>query len=155
MRSIFAAIVVALVPAAGVAPAIVAAPALISGTVFDDLDTDGVQDPGEPGRPSVTVTLDIGPDGSVDATTTTDAIGNDSFPGATGTTYRVRIVVPSGAVQNSANPADITPNFDVSGVNFALAPAPPVVPVPATSPLVLAGIALLLAALGLRRFRSS
>ncbi|MEO8486555.1 MAG: SdrD B-like domain-containing protein [Betaproteobacteria bacterium] len=155
MRSIFAVIVVAFAMAAGVAPATAAEGVTISGTVFDDLDRNGVVGPGEPGRPSVTVNLDIGADGSVDTFTTTSASGSYSFLGSTGTTYRVRIVVPAGTVQNSANPADFMPIANVTGVDFALVPPLQSFAVPATSPAALAGIALLIALVGLRLFRSS
>jgi hypothetical protein len=45
------------------------------GTVFDDVDGDGTQDPGDLGIAGCTVSLDTDADGSVDATDTTDADG--------------------------------------------------------------------------------
>ncbi len=58
--------------------------ATIGDTVFIDNDRDGVQDPGEPGQPGVTVNLWIDTDGDgapdqIVATTTTDANGNYLF----------------------------------------------------------------------------
>ncbi|MFN8498618.1 MAG: SdrD B-like domain-containing protein [Anaerolineae bacterium] len=51
----------------------------VTGTVFNDLNGNGTQDPGEPGIPGVTVTLKD-PSGNPVGTTTTDASGNYSFP---------------------------------------------------------------------------
>jgi hypothetical protein len=50
----------------------------------------------------------------------------DNFNGIEGTgTYTVRLVVPSGFVQTSADPAEVSisrGDIDVSGVDFSLAP---------------------------------
>lgn len=155
MRSIFAAVVVALALAAGSGSAVAAGPALLSGTVFDDLDGDGVQDPGEPGHAAVTVTLDIGANGSIDTSTVTDGNGNFSFLGTTSDIYRLRIVLPPGKALSSLNFADFTPLGDVTSLNFALVAASPAAAVPATSPVALLGLALLVAVAGFRLFRSA
>src|SRR5262249_57141693 len=67
--------------------------------------------------------------GNVLATTVTDRQGHyrfDNFNGIGGTgNYNVRVVVPSGFTQKSANPSTIlisSGDVNVSGVNFILAP---------------------------------
>ena len=92
----------------------------IGGQAFDDLDGDGVEDPGEPGLDGVTIQLDTGANGSVDATATTAGGGLYSFTGLGPGTYRVRQVVPAGRTQTTANPADVVAASatDVSGVDF-------------------------------------
>lgn len=55
------------------------------GVVFDDLDGDGIQGPGEPGIPGVTVTITT-PDGPVDVTTDANGVYALAFnPGAVST----------------------------------------------------------------------
>lgn len=91
----------------------------IGGTLFDDSDSDGVQDPGEGGLPGVTVNLlDPGPDGIfgtpddvVIATTTTDADGNYAFPGLPPSNYRIDVddaTLPAGSSPTGAEPVDIS-----------------------------------------------
>ncbi|MDQ6522996.1 SdrD B-like domain-containing protein [Nocardioides sp. LHD-245] len=53
-------------------------PVSVGDYVWVDSDGDGIQDPGEPGIPGVTLTL-LGPDGNVIGTTTTDANGHYVF----------------------------------------------------------------------------
>ena len=92
----------------------------ISGQKFNDLDGDGVKDAGEPGVQVVTINLDLSADGTVNATTTTDANGNYSFANLGPGTYRIREVAPVGSAQTTANPADIIAQsgVNVSGVDF-------------------------------------
>src|SRR5262249_13038909 len=96
----------------------------IRGTVFSALRANGAHQ----GLPGVTVLL-LDDGGEVLATTLTDGQGRyrfDNFNGIEGTgTYTVRLVVPSGYVQTSADPAAILisrGDLDVSGVDFTLAP---------------------------------
>ncbi len=72
----------------------------IGDRIWLDIDGDGVQDPGEPGIPGVTVTL-LDNGGNVIASTTTDAAGNYSFPGLADGTYTV-------VVTDTANVLDDT-----------------------------------------------
>ena len=103
--------------------------ASISGTKFNDLNGNGVRDPGEPGLAGITVFLDTNGNGVLDpgeVSTTTDANGNYTFTNLAPGTYRVREVEPAGSIQTTANPADIvvTSGAVVSGVlfgNFQLA----------------------------------
>jgi hypothetical protein len=60
--------------------------------VWEDLNANAVQDPGEPGIPGVTVNL-LDFNGNVIATTTTDANGNYLFSGLQVGTYSVRVDV--------------------------------------------------------------
>jgi Ice-binding-like/SdrD B-like domain/Domain of unknown function (DUF4214) len=95
----------------------------ISGRKVNDLNGDGVLQPGEPGLPGVTVFLDTDNNGALgpgEISTTTDVNGNYTFPNLLPGTYRVRQVTPAGMVQTTPNPAAITLSGgqDVSGVNF-------------------------------------
>jgi len=127
----------------------------ISGLAFNDLNGDGVQGPGEPGMSGVTIQLDTGANGSVDATTVTGASGTYAFTGLGPGTYRVREVVPAGFAQTSANPADVTPasGVDVSGINFGdqAVAAPPVPALDEKSLVALAVALAVIAAAALRR----
>jgi len=133
------------------------AQATISGQAFDDVDGDGVQDAGEPGLGAVTINLDIGADGSVDATVPTDAGGNYSFTGLGPGAYRVRQVTPAGRVQTTANPADFTAasGSNVTDVDFGsqLLPAPAAAEIPSLSRAGALVMLLLLGAAALLRLR--
>ncbi len=68
----------------------------IAGTVWQDIDRDGTQDPAEPGVPGVTVEL-VDETNAVVATTTTGPDGGYVFTDLPPGTYRVRIpTLPSG-----------------------------------------------------------
>jgi uncharacterized repeat protein (TIGR01451 family) len=72
-------------------------PASIGDTVWDDQNTDGIQDAGELGIGAVTVNLlDAG--GNVLDTTTTDANGFYEFVDLTPGDYAIQVVVPAGYV---------------------------------------------------------
>jgi hypothetical protein len=103
--------------------------ASISGTVFAGSGTAGGHSVIQRGMAGVAVQLEDD-SGKVLATTVTDSRGqyrfdNFSVLSSTGN-YMVRLVVPSGSTQTSANPATILisrGDISVSGVNFNLAPA--------------------------------
>ncbi len=73
--------------------------------VWSDLNANGIQDPGEPGIPGVTVTLDPNTPGTPgdDVVKTTDANGAYLFPNLVPGTYRVVFTTPSGHVTSPAN----------------------------------------------------
>jgi hypothetical protein len=101
----------------------------ISGTVSTTSGGGGHRGASSAGLPGVTVQLeDDG--GNVLATTVTDGHGRyrfDQFTGVAGTgNYTVRLVVPSGFTQTSADPPAILisrGDLNVAGVDFAVAPA--------------------------------
>ena len=72
----------------------------ITGTVFSDIDFDGVQDSGEAGLENVKIEL-LDSSGSIIATTTTDADGSYEFSDLESDPYIVRQVSQSGFVQTS------------------------------------------------------
>ena len=77
-------------------------PAMVSGTVYNDLNGNGAQDPGEPGIGGVTVNL-LDNDGNVIATTLTAADGSYSFTNLAPGVYTVRETDPAGYVSTTPN----------------------------------------------------
>ncbi len=83
----------------------------ITGTVFDDLDGSGAQDPGESGMNGVTVFLDLDSSGGWDAgepSTTTDASGHYAFASLSADTYHVTITAPAGYNPTTPLTVDVT-----------------------------------------------
>jgi hypothetical protein len=70
--------------------------------VWEDLDGDGTQDPGEPGVPDVTVAL-IDSSDTVASTTETDADGRYRFSDLPAASFRVRFEVPGGFALTAAD----------------------------------------------------
>ena len=77
-------------------------PAALGDLVFEDANANGLQDTGEPGIPGVAVSLKD-TNGSVVATTTTDANGNYLFTGLTPGTYVVGFAAPGGYAFTAPN----------------------------------------------------
>jgi len=97
-------LVVALAPGQAVTDALFGnqlATGAITGTKFEDVNGNGVRDPGEGGLAGVTIRLS-GPLGSV--STTTDAAGNFSFTGLVADSYTLSEVVPDGYRQTFPAP---------------------------------------------------
>ena len=97
----------------------------ISGRKFDDLNADGVQDPGEPGLEGWTIFIDDDGDGFLDdaeRSTVTDADGNYLFDGVDVGTHRVAEVLEAGWTQSfpegDVHLVDIALGRDVTGVDF-------------------------------------
>ena len=102
-----------------------AAPGIIGDRVWDDLDGDSLQDPGEPGIADVTVTIRGDSDGdgvfeTVVATVVTDVNGGYSFAAAPGA-YRV-VVARSGRTLTTPTSTlvTITPGSTVDTSDFGL-----------------------------------
>lgn len=113
-------------------------PGTISGTIFNDLDGDGIFDPDgldniagnlddETGLKDWTVTAfnDLNGDGNQDTgepsySTKSDASGNYTFSNLSGGTYIVRQVIPNGWQQTNLNPPSINVQVDtdITGVDF-------------------------------------
>lgn len=80
-----------ILPVAGL-PAAQAAPgSLVAGSVWADVNRDGVRDGGEAAKGGVTVQLLSSPDGVIVATTTTNASGEYSFPDVADGDYVARV----------------------------------------------------------------
>jgi hypothetical protein len=100
--------------------------AVISGTVFHDYNTNGVQDPGEPGLAGQTLFLDLDGSGQLkpgDPTATTDANGDYQLTGLNAGTYTVREVLLGGvllsAPASGSDSVTLTSGQSVTGQNFA------------------------------------
>ncbi|MBD2312594.1 carboxypeptidase regulatory-like domain-containing protein [Desertifilum sp. FACHB-1129] len=94
----------------------------ISGVKFNDLNSNGVFDPGEPPIAGVQIFLDLDGSGAPspgDPVTVTDAQGNYGFSGLPAGNYAVREVVPSGFAQTTPSPnISLAPGQNVVGANF-------------------------------------
>jgi hypothetical protein len=90
--------------------------ATIGDRVWNDVDGDGVQDPGEPGIQNVRVFIDSDNDDTYDVgepTDLTNASGNYSITGLASGTYTVRIdptTLPAGTAQTYDLDGTATPN---------------------------------------------
>jgi hypothetical protein len=112
----------------------------LSGTVFQDINGNGVPDAGEPGLAGQTVFLDLSGSGvltSADPTATTDGSGRYQFTVASHNPYTVRTVLLGGmllAAPAAGSYAVTTANGnDIPGLNFAEVPTS--IAVPLTLPL--------------------
>ena len=76
----------------------------VYGQVFNDLNANGVKDPGEPGMPGWSVQLDLNNDGSIDQTQTADASGNYIFAGVGPGTHKLSEVPQSGWARAAPRP---------------------------------------------------
>ncbi|MGD9100577.1 MAG: SdrD B-like domain-containing protein, partial [Anaerolineae bacterium] len=79
----------------------------VSGSVFDDLDGDGVQDPGEPGLGGVVVSL-IDPGTGATITTTTTGDGSYIFTGVDPGDYIVQESDPDGFTSTTPNDVPVS-----------------------------------------------
>lgn len=86
----------------------------ISGRVWDDLNRDGIQDPGEPGISSVEVQLARSAVFPAIATNTTDIAGGYSFPVPSNGNYQVWLSIPPkyGLSPSDAGDDTVDSDFD-------------------------------------------
>ena len=82
--------------------------------VFNDVNNNGIQDVAEAGVAGVKVELISPIDGSVIATTTTDANGVYSFSGLTPGNYQVKFTSPTGYIFSTANVGDDSKDSDAN-----------------------------------------
>lgn len=99
-------------------------PATLSGIVYADINGNSIHDAGEPGMTGVTVQLDLGADGKVDATTVSGAGGVYALANVPDGTHNVVIVPPSGTVapNNGTRTTTVTGNANVSGLFIPVRP---------------------------------
>ena len=100
--------------------------ASISGTVYNDLDGDGVADGGEVGISGVTVSYSGGTP-ATSGSTTTNGSGGYSITGLQAGTYSVTYTIPSGYINTGVRPqtVNVTAGEASTGNNFfAQAEAP-------------------------------
>ncbi len=84
-----------------VPPVLVPSTGRIEGSHFDDLNGNGLRDPGEPGLPGILTFLDLNGNGRLDPgepSVTSDASGNFRFFDLPPGTYRVTATLPPGRV---------------------------------------------------------
>jgi len=101
-----------------------AVPATIAGSVFADINADGVQDAGESGLTQITVQLDAGANGTIDAVTFSDATGGYRFTGIADGTNTVIVIPPAGttAVGPTTRVAIVAGDADVATPAIGLTP---------------------------------
>jgi hypothetical protein len=108
---------------------------VVSGTVFQDINSNGMQDSGEPGIAGQTLFLDLDGSGTLkpaDPTATTDANGNYQFTINNPGTYTIRPVLFGGVLvgvpAGGSYKVTVTSGTNLSGQNFAEVPTSIAVP---------------------------
>ena len=101
----------------------------ISGTVYVDVNQNGVQDQGELGYSGATVSLDNGD------SVTTDTNGNYAFASEQSGNYILTLTTPSGYSVTTTNPISLPLTAD-NTVNFGITPlpTPTETPIPTSTP---------------------
>ncbi len=99
----------------------------LSGTVYVDTNSNGIQDGGETGYSGATVTVT----GSSPATT--NGSGNYSVSSLTAGTYTDTLTVPGGYTATTTNPATVPVSTNTTQ-NFGIAPVPTNTPTPTPTP---------------------
>lgn len=95
-------------------------PINVGNFVWNDLDQDGVQDPGEPGLVGITVQLWNSAASNLITSTTTNANGNYTLVAPLPGDYRVRVLAPNGADFSPKDQGDnlYDSDFNPSGSSF-------------------------------------
>ena len=97
----------------------------LSGTVFTDSNSNGVQDSGETGYQGATVTLS----GTGTAATTTDASGAYAFSNFTAGSYTVTLTTPGGYSTTTTDPVTVPLSVNTQ-INFGIVLSPTSSPTP-------------------------
>ena len=106
-------------PTVEFSPFTTAPPSAITGTVFNDINGDGVQDNGESGLGGILVYIDQNNSGSLvstDPSTTTDTFGNFTFGGLAAGTYVVREEPANGTVETAPSATAVATTIDFDNV---------------------------------------
>ncbi|HLN29373.1 MAG TPA: DUF4214 domain-containing protein [Gemmataceae bacterium] len=92
----------------------------VQGVKFEDINGDGIRQPGEPGLAGFVVDLLSPTTGQVECTTTSGTNGEFTFMNVASGTYSVREVQQAGYSQTTPNPPDITVTrgSDITGLLF-------------------------------------
>ncbi|NES07587.1 MAG: hypothetical protein F6K22_35270, partial [Okeania sp. SIO2F4] len=94
----------------------------ISGTKFNDTNTNGIFDPGENGLANITLYLDLNQNGFFDdgePPTITDVNGEYSFQDLPPNTYILREISPPGFAQTTPDPIiNVTPGSNLTNINI-------------------------------------
>ncbi|MBK8033552.1 MAG: DUF11 domain-containing protein [Chloroflexi bacterium] len=116
-------------------------PGSITGTVFNDVNANGVQDPGEEPIAGVTVFIDLDDNGVQDPgepSTVSALVGGFSFRGLSAGIYRVRMIQPAGMNLTLPAVVDVTVSTTGPGVAvFGLTSSAPVVQPPPTPVVII------------------
>jgi SdrD B-like domain len=132
------------------------APVSVSGVVYNDLNGNGVPDPGEPGLAGSTVDL-LNSANTIISSTTSDANGDYSFSISSSGSFTLEEIVPGGFFQTQPGPPGTYSFTTTSGINIlgedfgdeqGTAPSP--VPEPSAAALLLSALTSLLLCLRLR-----
>jgi subtilisin-like proprotein convertase family protein len=107
-----------------VTPFKVVVPTKITGTVYRDVDNDGVRDTGELGTSGVTVFIDDNNNGSLDTATTTVASGtlNTTIPNLTTKTFPLTVSNMAGVVSDVNVTLSITHTYDADMDVYLISP---------------------------------
>jgi outer membrane protein assembly factor BamB len=89
----------------------------ISGTKFNDINGNGIKDPGEPGLPNWTINLRLG---NVTYSTVTDSNGDYNFSGVLVGIYNISEILQPGWIQTAPVSVTHTVTILASGVNATL-----------------------------------
>ena len=113
-------------------------PNTVFGTIYNDNNGNGTQDPGDNGLSGVTAFLDTNNDGSINGgeqSTTTDGNGNYSFTGLSAGTYHVTLIVPSNFNLTTPKTVDVdVPQGTPTSISFGLQAVAQPPPKQATQP---------------------